>query len=393
MLGENIVAMSPYLMAPQPARLQTIKMAPPPRPSSASKRDTRFNQESHYIGSLHHLVPRRPHSATGYRRTTSSDVVEEEGKNNAIVVKAPQAIRGFVPPAAHIASPSSPSPSPSSLTSGIINVDKPLPALKQIQFVSGMPTPPQTPENTAKKVESGAEQKGWITSIRRASLPKSLKKFVRASFATSTTTTIVTSPEQKPITCHTVETAQRGKEEQEAVPELQLGDAAVSKFDPSRDISLAFLETVPTYHYGQNAQPAIERKSSPSPTLIRPLCETKSDEAPEPRKRRRSKARVLNPEVSYKSILKSTSQFDKKSSIVSTGLLTPPSRSPTKQFRFNEQVLVGETWPRYDYERKSGYSLQLTPQKAYQIKKELNDFKRDEMAVHEESRCYTHFFP
>ena len=76
----------------------------------------------------------------------------------------------------------------------------------------------------------------------------------------------------------------------------------------------------------------------------------------------------------------------------SSELPTPPSRSPKKTFRFNEQVLVGETWPKMEYERKSHFMLQLTPHKAYQIKKELNDFKRDEMAVHEDSRCYTHFF-
>jgi len=69
-----------------------------------------------------------------------------------------------------------------------------------------------------------------------------------------------------------------------------------------------------------------------------------------------------------------------------------PNLSPSKSFRFNEQVLVGETYPKEDYERRSDFMLSLTPEKAYLIKKELNDYKREEMNVHETSRCFTHFF-
>ena len=63
-----------------------------------------------------------------------------------------------------------------------------------------------------------------------------------------------------------------------------------------------------------------------------------------------------------------------------------------KQMRFNPVVTVGETHHREVYERKSDYMLHLTPELAYMIKKELNEFKTTEMAVHESSRIYTHLF-
>ena len=76
---------------------------------------------------------------------------------------------------------------------------------------------------------------------------------------------------------------------------------------------------------------------------------------------------------------------------------TRPDRSHTvsqqyhaKKFRFNEQVLVGETWGKGDYDRRADNTLRLTPQLAQQIKQELNEYKVMEMAVHEDSRHNTH---
>ena len=64
-----------------------------------------------------------------------------------------------------------------------------------------------------------------------------------------------------------------------------------------------------------------------------------------------------------------------------------------KTFRFNETVLVGETFAKAEYERRSNYMLHLTPELAFMIKKELNEFKMYDMPVHEESRQFTHLYP
>ncbi|KAI3655043.1 hypothetical protein MP228_000423 [Amoeboaphelidium protococcarum] len=68
------------------------------------------------------------------------------------------------------------------------------------------------------------------------------------------------------------------------------------------------------------------------------------------------------------------------------------SKKQNNQFRFNEVVLVGEAHHREDYDRKSDFVLHLTPAIAMMIKRELNDFKSNEMPVHETSRIYTHLF-
>jgi hypothetical protein len=64
----------------------------------------------------------------------------------------------------------------------------------------------------------------------------------------------------------------------------------------------------------------------------------------------------------------------------------------SKQFRFNETVLVGEVHSKEDYDRRSDFHLVLTPEIAMAIKTELNDFKSNEMMVHMQSRHMTHLF-
>jgi hypothetical protein len=64
--------------------------------------------------------------------------------------------------------------------------------------------------------------------------------------------------------------------------------------------------------------------------------------------------------------------------------------SETKRFRFNERVLVGETWPATEYDRRGDTIVRLTPALAQAIRMELNEYKSKEMVVHEESRIYTH---
>ncbi|XP_038057441.1 phosphatase and actin regulator 4-like isoform X2 [Patiria miniata] len=57
--------------------------------------------------------------------------------------------------------------------------------------------------------------------------------------------------------------------------------------------------------------------------------------------------------------------------------------------KFNEYVEVMEA---FDYDRKAEKPwTKLTPQDKASIRKELNDFKSEEMSVHEESRKYTRF--
>ena len=62
-----------------------------------------------------------------------------------------------------------------------------------------------------------------------------------------------------------------------------------------------------------------------------------------------------------------------------------------KQFRFNETVLVGETFGSDEYVRKGDLKIHMTPTMAYLIRQELNDFKRI-MPIHENSRKYTHYY-
>ena len=59
--------------------------------------------------------------------------------------------------------------------------------------------------------------------------------------------------------------------------------------------------------------------------------------------------------------------------------------------KFNEIVTVRRTWAKKDYDRKGEVTWKLTPDKAIEIRNELNEFKR-EMEVHLESRGNTHFY-
>ncbi|CDK27906.1 unnamed protein product [Kuraishia capsulata CBS 1993] len=61
--------------------------------------------------------------------------------------------------------------------------------------------------------------------------------------------------------------------------------------------------------------------------------------------------------------------------------------------RFSSRIVLYNTYDPEDYDRHPEVATcnQLTPQLAQQIKDELNEFKA-EMDIHEQSRCYTHFF-
>lgn len=60
---------------------------------------------------------------------------------------------------------------------------------------------------------------------------------------------------------------------------------------------------------------------------------------------------------------------------------------------FSSEILLFETYGEEDYDRRPEIATcnQLTPQLAQMIKAELNELK-DEMIIHEESRCYTHYY-
>ncbi|KAF9130498.1 bud neck involved protein [Mortierella sp. 14UC] len=74
--------------------------------------------------------------------------------------------------------------------------------------------------------------------------------------------------------------------------------------------------------------------------------------------------------------------------------LFPPR--PPRQLQFStKEPLVFPTWTPEQYDRTSDAYItasRLTPAMANKIKLELNQFKSQEMLVHEESRVYTHFF-
>lgn len=61
--------------------------------------------------------------------------------------------------------------------------------------------------------------------------------------------------------------------------------------------------------------------------------------------------------------------------------------------KFSSRILLYDTYGEEEYDRKpdSATCNNLTPQLAMDIKNELNQLK-SEMEVHEDSRCYTHFF-
>ncbi|KAF8947640.1 hypothetical protein BGZ47_008407 [Haplosporangium gracile] len=73
---------------------------------------------------------------------------------------------------------------------------------------------------------------------------------------------------------------------------------------------------------------------------------------------------------------------------------TPPR--PPRQLHFSTaQPMIHETWTPDQYDRTSDPNItahRLTPAIAQRIKLELNQFKSQEMLVHQESRINTHFF-
>lgn len=73
-------------------------------------------------------------------------------------------------------------------------------------------------------------------------------------------------------------------------------------------------------------------------------------------------------------------------------LITSKETTP-RGVRFSSRILLYDTYGEEEYDRKpdSATCNSLTPQIALEIKNELNALK-SEMPVHEDSRCYTHFF-
>jgi hypothetical protein len=79
--------------------------------------------------------------------------------------------------------------------------------------------------------------------------------------------------------------------------------------------------------------------------------------------------------------------------------LSPPSDSrltkSTRQIQFSAAPIIHSTWTPEQYDRTSDPQItahRLTPAIAHNIKKELNQFKSQEMMVHQDSRIHTHFF-
>ncbi|KAF8973385.1 bud neck involved protein [Entomortierella lignicola] len=72
------------------------------------------------------------------------------------------------------------------------------------------------------------------------------------------------------------------------------------------------------------------------------------------------------------------------------------SPRPSRQLQFStEGPIIHETWTPEQYDRTSDPNItasHLTPAIAQTIKLELNQFKSQEMEVHQDSRMYTHFF-
>lgn len=64
-----------------------------------------------------------------------------------------------------------------------------------------------------------------------------------------------------------------------------------------------------------------------------------------------------------------------------------------KKVGFSSKIVLYDAWNGDDYDRHPEIATcnQITPQLAQQIKEELNELKR-EMEIHEESRCFTHFY-
>ena len=66
---------------------------------------------------------------------------------------------------------------------------------------------------------------------------------------------------------------------------------------------------------------------------------------------------------------------------------------PQLKVCFSSEILLFETYGEEEYDRRPDIATcnQLTPQLAQMIKAELNEIK-DEMEIHEESKCYTHYY-
>ncbi|KAG0266303.1 bud neck involved protein [Mortierella polycephala] len=77
---------------------------------------------------------------------------------------------------------------------------------------------------------------------------------------------------------------------------------------------------------------------------------------------------------------------------------SPPSPEllrPVRQLHFSPEPKIHITWTADQYDRSSDPNItahRLTPAVAQKIKLELNQFKSQEMIVHQESRANTHFF-
>lgn len=68
-------------------------------------------------------------------------------------------------------------------------------------------------------------------------------------------------------------------------------------------------------------------------------------------------------------------------------------KTSNKKVGFSSKIVLYDVWNGEDYDRHPEIATcnQITPQLAQQIKEELNELKR-EMEIHEESKCFTHFY-
>lgn len=68
-------------------------------------------------------------------------------------------------------------------------------------------------------------------------------------------------------------------------------------------------------------------------------------------------------------------------------------RGTKRVVEFSSRIILYDTYSEYEYDRHPDIATcnQLTPQLAQMIKDELNELK-NEMEIHEDSKCYTHFF-
>ncbi|KAF9198532.1 hypothetical protein BGZ49_000627, partial [Haplosporangium sp. Z 27] len=73
----------------------------------------------------------------------------------------------------------------------------------------------------------------------------------------------------------------------------------------------------------------------------------------------------------------------------------PNITTNTKQIQFSTETIIHQTWAPDQYDRTSDPNItahRLTQAIAQKIKLELNQFKSQEMMVHQDSRVHTHFF-